>query len=86
MTLNPTRSNAPHVFVTSVTESQISFHFALRPAVFELHFKTNAPKWPQNDNGQVKFGPTRSNVSHMYTIVPSLKFQPFSYYGQPLSS
>ena len=36
MILNPTRSNVPHICVTSVTKSQISLQFALRPGIFEL--------------------------------------------------
>ncbi len=36
MTLNITRSYVPHIYVTSILESQFSRHFALRPAVFEL--------------------------------------------------
>ncbi len=51
MTLNPTSSNVPHIFITIVPESQISLRFALRPAFFniqailrQVHQMT--PKWP----------------------------------------
>ncbi len=36
MILNPTRSNIPHVCVTSIHESQISLRFAVRRAIFEM--------------------------------------------------
>ena len=51
MTLNPTSSNVPHIFITIVHESQISLRFALWPALFEIqailrqvHWMT--PNWP----------------------------------------
>ncbi len=36
MTLNPTSSNVPHIFITIVPESQISLRFAILPAIFNI--------------------------------------------------
>ncbi len=44
LTLDSTRANVRHIFV-SIHKSQISPHFALRPALFEIQ----CTKWPQND-------------------------------------
>ena len=51
LTLNPTRSIVPQIFVTSIHKSQISLRFALQWAIFELqailrqvHWMT--PNWP----------------------------------------
>ncbi len=63
MTVNPTISNVPH----SVIESQISIHFALQTAVFEMHRMT--PTWPWTPQGQMYL----IYVLHIYSD-PSLKF------------
>ncbi len=43
-------SNAPHICVPIVPDSQISVRFALRPAVLELQaIRDKCTEWPQND-------------------------------------
>ncbi len=65
MPLSPTRSNVPHMCVTSIHRSHISLCFTLQPAVFEIqailrqvHWMT--PKWPWT---------TRSNYPEYVTAV-----------------
>ena len=45
MTLNTTKSNVPHICVTSIHESHISLHFALQPAVFQLQAIVRQVHW-----------------------------------------
>ncbi len=57
ITLNPTRSNVPHICVPSIHESQILLRFVLRPAFFEIqailrHMQQMTPKWPWTLQGQ----------------------------------
>ena len=56
-TLNTNRSKVPHIHTTITSELQISLHFTLWPAVFDLpaiwrqvHLMT--PKWPLTLNAQ----------------------------------
>ncbi len=56
--VNTTRSNVPHtcIWITTVPESQISLHFALRPAAFSNHkgqMHRMTPKWPRILQGQM---------------------------------
>ncbi len=81
--LEPTRSNVPHICVTSIHECKFSLRFTLRPDVFEkqailrqTHWMT--PKWPWTLQG------------HRYPIYvlllpSSLKFRFFLLYDQPFS-
>ncbi len=57
MTLNTTRSKVPHICVTSVSKSQISVRFPLKPAISAVtgHSETSAlndSKWPWTQQGQ----------------------------------
>ncbi len=75
MTLKPTRSNIPHICITSIPGSQISLGFALRPAVFEIRsFWDKCTEWPQSDGEpcKVKYIPF---VLLVHTRVPN--FSPF---------
>ncbi len=48
MTLNATRSTVPHIYFTSVHESQFEVSFAQRPAVGVTgNFDTSAPNPPK---------------------------------------
>ena len=48
MTLNPARSIAPHIWVTSIHESKSSFSFVLWPVVSRYrHFEIGAPNDPK---------------------------------------
>ncbi len=84
MTLNPTSSIVPHIFITTVPESQISLRFALRPAFFniqailrQVHQMT--PKWPWILQG---------HRYPIYVLLVSMspKFHFVSLYDEPFSS
>ena len=60
-TLNPTRSNVPHICITTVPDSQISLHFAPASHFRETgHFETSAP-----NEAKMTMNHTKSHIPHI---------------------
>ncbi len=64
------------ICVTSIHKSQISLHFTLRPAVFDIQaiLKKNAPNAPNDP--QITLNAARSNLPH--TCVTSINVSQIS--------
>ncbi len=81
MTLNTTRSKVPHTCVTSLPGTQLSVHFPLRQAFFELQATLRqVHQMTPKDPGHYKVKGTPYMWYHCPWII---KFQSVSLYDQP---
>ena len=80
MTLNPTRSNVPHICVISIHESQFSLSFTLWHNPFSSYrpFWDKCTEWPQTLQGQ-------RHTTYVLLVSPIPKFQSVLLYDQPFS-
>ncbi len=78
--MNTTRSKAPHIGVTSVSESQSSVRLALLPALFKIQSCRKCTEWPQADLQHL----TVKSTLYTLNVTPESTFWPSSLYDHPV--